>query len=626
MTTITIIVLTTACFLAAVLNLAAENRFRNRIMGVFMGTAVCMGILIYGYGFAYKFGMSPVAVLRALLAVCRMFGGVNDLGTIEAAPLFSFGWTIVVFWVVHFMAFYVTASAAIATVGGKMLRRIRVTLLRRGTLLMIYGVNAGSVACGCRQIARRHRSVVFVDRGGDASLEAQINAAGAVLEKSASNPDAAFLRRMGVRAGNRRIEVAALHEDGVKNLVFAQSLLAAMEEAQIQPEQTALLARDIEEDQAKKLMASQGAYGYGSVLAFDEYDLAARLVVQKAPPCSVIRFDADARAEQDFQALMIGFGRMGRSVLEQLVMNGQFCGSAFRVDIFDANAQRGMLHDHELLRQYDIRFHPAGGKSEALYAFLAERREKIRCIVLCTGDARENREIARDLSRWFRDRGADPLIVQCTKAGLVISGAGMQDLQYQSLYDSDALDLERIDAMAMAINDVYCQGTGATAGENWMRCDYFSRMSSRASADFYPAMLRAAGKTAEQAEAGEWPPHEKALENLAITEHMRWCAFHYVMGFSVMDEEQYARRAAQYQQDVREKGKSSLRIGKDIAGRRHACLVPWDELDALSARENAVTGGCVNYKDMDRNNVLALVDILSALRRIQENHEGGRRA
>ena len=37
---------------------------------------------------------------------------------------------------------------------------------------------------------------------------------------------------------------------------------------------------------------------------------------------------------------------------------------------------------------------------------------------------------------------------------------------------------------------------------------------------------------------------------------------------------------------------------------------PWDQLDALSQRENAVTGGQVDYKAMDRDNVLAMPDIL----------------
>ena len=42
--------------------------------------------------------------------------------------------------------------------------------------------------------------------------------------------------------------------------------------------------------------------------------------------------------------------------------------------------------------------------------------------------------------------------------------------------------------------------------------------------------------------------------------------------------------------------------------------IPWEELDSLSARENAVTGGRTDYKELDRENVIAVRDILTALR------------
>jgi len=625
MTAISIIVITAAVFFAAVLNLATENRFRTRIIGLCTAVSLVMGLLIYGYGFAHCFGASPLAVLRALFAVCRMFGGVNDLGSIQTAPLFADTAVLVVFWLVHFMAFYVTASAAITTIGGKVLRRIRVTLLRRGTLLIVFGANENALEYARGQMARHRRSVIVMDQSCDAALEASVNAAGAVLEKGAHvlSPDAAFLRRMGVRPGSRRIEIAALSEDSIQSTVFAQALLHALRQAGVRPEQTALLAQGLDDTLAASMIASEQAYGYGSVLAFDGHELAARLMVQKLPPCKTIAFDGDARATEDFNALIIGFGRTGRAVLEQLIMNGQFAGSTFRADVFDPSAQSGVLHGHQILRQYDVRFHASGGKSDELYDFLTQEHTRIRYIVLCTGDAKVNREIAFDLTRWFREHDGAPAIVQCTKQGLIYSHAGMHDIQYQSLYGSDALDLERIDRMAMAINHVYCSASGKTARENWQRCDYFSRMSSRASADFYPAVLHAAGKTAEQVLAGEWPPEEKALQNLAVTEHLRWCAFHYVMGFSPMSEEEYAVRERLYLQEKQAKGFSSLRIGKDMKKHLHACLIPWDELDALSARENAITGGQVDYKAMDRNNVLALPQILAALQEITEATEGG---
>ena len=54
------------------------------------------------------------------------------------------------------------------------------------------------------------------------------------------------------------------------------------------------------------------------------------------------------------------------------------------------------------------------------------------------------------------------------------------------------------------------------------------------------------------------------------------------------------------------------RVCKNSEAMTHACLVPWEDLDALSARESEITGVRVDYKAMDRNNVLAVPDILRA--------------
>ena len=161
----------------------------------------------------------------------------------------------------------------------------------------------------------------------------------------------------------------------------------------------------------------------------------------------------------------------------------------------------------------------------------------------------------------------------------------------------------------MIVNHYY-QGGNKTPLENWMNCDYFSRMSCRAFGDFIEAVLRAAGKTEEQALANEWIFSDSMMENLGKMEHDRWCAFHYCMGFSPMGEEEYAQRAAEYSCQMARDGKATIRIGKNMAGRTHACLIDWDELDELSARENAITGKAVNYKSMDMENIRIVPDLL----------------
>ena len=99
------------CFLAAVLNLALNSRLQRLITRTSIIIALVIGIILYGYGFGWCLGLSLTTLIRALMAVCRMVGGINDFGTIQAAPLFRYPVVVALFWLAHFLAFYATASA-----------------------------------------------------------------------------------------------------------------------------------------------------------------------------------------------------------------------------------------------------------------------------------------------------------------------------------------------------------------------------------------------------------------------------------------------------------------------------------------------------------------------------------
>ena len=134
-------------------------------------------------------------------------------------------------------------------------------------------------------------------------------------------------------------------------------------------------------------------------------------------------------------------------------------------------------------------------------------------------------------------------------------------------------------------------------------------MSSRASADFIPAFICAAGLTADEVMAGNWPPDANVLEALGETEHLRWNAFHSVMGYAPMSYEVFDQRADEYRECIA-KGMPGIRLSKDSENRTHACLIPWDELDGLSEKESIITGRKVDYKQYDINNVMIIPEIL----------------
>ena len=92
------------CLLLALLMTACG--LSPRMTRAALVTAALLGAFFYGYGYAWCEGLHVYSLIKALLALCRMFGGANDLGAVQAAPLFRYSAAISVFWLAHYLAFY----------------------------------------------------------------------------------------------------------------------------------------------------------------------------------------------------------------------------------------------------------------------------------------------------------------------------------------------------------------------------------------------------------------------------------------------------------------------------------------------------------------------------------------
>ena len=595
--TLLLVVLVVSCiFLAAILNLALRSPFRERIMRYSAGIAMFFGILYYSYIYTCTSGFSVTTILRALLMVCRMFGGVNDYDGLRATPHGDSLPVIALFFLAHFLAFYVTASAAIEILGKQILRHIRIALLRKGSLSLFYGCTSESIQFGRRY--GKDSSLIYVTDEDSSTASSIVESIRGVLFSGGSTlcttPE--FLRTIGIHENDtRQLDVYCMSENSEQNLQYAAALLDVLSNRGISPDHTSLFLLGIQETKASGLMAIGDRYGYGHVFSSTHYELIARLLNRKAPPWSCLHFDGSGCATNSFHAVIVGFGQMGRAVLRHLVMNGQMEGSTFRADVFDRNMTdlAGLLRSRysAMMDEYDIRLHPESAQSDAFYSLLSS--SSLSMIILCTGSPNQNRELALDVEHWYEVNGHRPVIIQCTYNSLTIG---------TSEYHLGDFDVRSMDHMAMIINHTYTNGPSEEL--DWRTCDPFSRASSRASADFFPALLHASGLTPEEVLTGKWPPPADILENLARSEHRRWSAFHLAMGYRPMSDEEFNERAARYMAG------EPVRIAKNSENMTHACLVSWNELDHLSEKENAVTGKHIDYKIPDRNNVLAIPDML----------------
>ena len=122
MISVTIVILSTALLLAMVLNLALKPSFSARLTTVCMIIAFIGGVIIYGVGFAESTGSVGLSMIRTPFCVFQMFVGINEYAAIAGTSPVATPARLVVFWIIHLLAFYSMASAAMLTLGEEALR------------------------------------------------------------------------------------------------------------------------------------------------------------------------------------------------------------------------------------------------------------------------------------------------------------------------------------------------------------------------------------------------------------------------------------------------------------------------------------------------------------------------
>ena len=615
MATASVVLLCAAVVLALILNLALKPAYQAKLTVcclVFSGIA---GLCFYGAGLWELTHDLPLTLLRTTFIVFRMFIGVNELGAIASTRLVSTRAGLLCFWLAHLLAYYCFASAALNTLGAGLLRAIRFFLSGRGDLTLIYGINEDSTALGeeCRAAGE---SVVFVAENPSSETVGTLNRSGmAVL----SSPEANAAEQKGLRwlhLGRRRLTVYALDREDDKNLYFALRLKDTLGKLGVPAENTRVTLPGVEDIIGPMLQVSEMHYGFGYVNVFDRSMLAARAVIRTAPPWDYVSFGSDGRATEDFACVIAGFGSHGQAVFKQLVMNAQFAGSTFRAAIFSPNFENeaGYLKINcpELMRRYEPEVHRDDARSAAFYRYIDSRLSTLKLIVIATGDEKRNREITDDLMLYLKRCAAENIcVVRCGEKGARYQERIGSPILTENIYTRAYLSAEEADRSAILLNAHY-DSSDRTDWDKWVACDSFAKMSSRASADFMPAYIRASGCNREELIAGNWHPSEQMLRNLGETEHLRWNAFHFAMGYRPMSEEEFSANAERWYKCREEGSPIGFKISRNVEARTHACLVSWEELPALSERESAITGCPVDYWQLDINNVLALPELLRA--------------
>ena len=435
----------------------------------------------------------PYVVIRALIDVGMMFYGRGNTDVLNLQE-FQNPFFILMFWLFQMIAFLTTASALLIRFGNDFIRWIRRTKTKFSNIDLIFGINKDSLAFGRNIPPEKGKMLIYVDSTIGEDYEAAIRDLGGISysDKEAIKATSLFLYDIRIEPQKTKLRLYALSDEYDKNLQYAQMMSDSLKKKGIEPEQTELVLLGMDEWKGMFFQSDDNQYGYGSVVSFDEFEMSARLLVNEYPLCNVINFDKNGRATENMNVLIVGFGRIGHEVLRKVIANGQFEGSRFHVTIYDPNFEHrtGFFKSQypTMFANYNIDFEPQSGRGNKIFKFLQDNASQLKYIVVCLKDRETARDIAIDMVDRLQAMGYSQNIYTCDAKSVRCYSQYANECKTHWIYDSELLYSGKLDKYAMELNHSYTKGKDIY--EDWKQCDYFSRMSNRASVDYLIPFIR----------------------------------------------------------------------------------------------------------------------------------------
>lgn len=319
-------------------------------------------------------------------------------------------------------------------------------------------------------------------------------------------------------------------------------------------------------DSVKGERADASSGGCITPVLIRQSDMIARKFIVDHPmlECPGIQVDAGAAlVKGEFRILLLGLGAVGKAVLREMVGNGQFVGtSGFSVDVIEADEsvrQAYQATHAEAMREYHIRFLEDMDVDRAEFErFLAANFRKYNRIVVCLAGDEMNVRIADRIAMCSDAEGvgpsagvvfariSDPSRYEWLSPNPLVTRFGNLDEVCQAM----ACRSTPLEQMAKVLNGEWAKDkSSAGMDKAWRDATYADQCSSRASALGELSLARLLGFRALPAEMAAGQAESRAdvsrkefdaqlnahAEMLARNEHLRWNAYHLMLGYSPWD-------------------------------------------------------------------------------------------
>ena len=595
--------------LGMVVNNAFKYKDKNSIIRneelIFVVIAIFGGI-IYAIGYFYEFDGSIwsffMCIERTLLATILMFVGVDKLGEISNNSIINTGAILFIFWSCHLIAATLTIKVALQTFGSKFLINLRFIFSNNIDIYIIYGLNERTVKLvhGLNDKDKNRKYIIIVDDKSEKQFEDLINNQKSNIlyrnDKNALEVDNSFIKSLHLNQ-NHKIVLYTLNDDYKSNFDYA-----VLFDEKIKSYESKNYSLKIFGDEYEIYDDLNKDTKYEDIYVFNECDLVTRQLVNDYPPCNYIDFENyKAKKDSIFKCMIIGLDDFGQEAFKKLLLNGQFYNNEFNIFLVDENVDEKLgvfkanykgLFDEECILNWKYEtIDTQYLSSEVCYKI---KNGKIKYIVVSTNNNENNMYIAKKLYSFKHYNSIEFDIFVCNNDAL-IKYNGINDIKKYDIYSAEMLLKNDIDDF---VKKYHYKGKYKEKYHNkeecWKNIDAYGRLSNRAAADFSKSFLKILNIDKKDITTKIDSLSMEEKETLAKTEHLRWCAYEYLLGFTKMSRDVH-----------KEFGD---RIDKER--KLQACLVDWDELDEVSKVQNSFgKGENRDFKLADINNVDVLKEI-----------------
>lgn len=405
---------------------------------------------------------------------------------------------------------------------------------------------------------------------------------------------------------NRPTEFFILSENETENFHQAKFLLSDIKKLKINKDfkvHVSVFSR-ISENQGTKVLVKDVDIREKDMdikeLVIHHYaTLVSRSLINKYHPVDFVEIDkSQANAKTEFSALIIGFGQIGTHVLRKLIEQGQFVGHKFRATVIDRNmdALQGRF-EHlypEVVNNYSVDFVNAEAGHSKFYNTVKDKIKQTNYVVVALGNDELNLQTTLELLEINEIKAKPNLKIfvkleneshwenMFEKPGdkVVIFGKSNDVFNAENMLQMDA------EKRANVVHEVYRVLYGDT--RTFDKISRHEQLSNISTAEHVYAKVRLLGYERREnltatlsnfsQKYSDNENYKNSLTdiqrlNLAIGEHLRWNAFHFIHGWTFLPFDQILGNNPGE--------KYGKRKNPDL--KKHSCLTSWEKLKELEA-------------------------------------------